>query len=89
MTDTTPDDDEGILTEEDHRTLITALVRGAGPDGIERTELIRQANVAADWLADQKLGAALYRLVTEQKLDLHVDEEGEVHMMTNRKEAGR
>jgi hypothetical protein len=58
MTDST----EGILTVEDGALIVTSVAAAAGPGGIEKTELLRRADLISDHIADWKTGAGLYDL---------------------------
>lgn len=74
----------GILTDADHDKAVTALLAAAGPGGLPQDEFERQFAVVISWLAEQKLGAQAYQVITEEQLALRVDEHGEVHLILRR-----
>lgn len=71
MTDST----EGILTVEDGALIVTSVVAEAGPGGIEKTELLRRADLIADHIAGWKTGADLYELFRRGEIRVFLNDD--------------
>lgn len=56
------DSPEGILDVEDGALIVASVAAAAGPDGIEKSELLRRAGLVSDHIADWKTSAGLYDL---------------------------
>lgn len=71
MTDST----EGILTVDDGALIVTSIVAAAGAAGIEKTELLRRADLIADHIAGWKTGADLYELFRRGEIRVFLNDD--------------
>ncbi|MDW8805620.1 hypothetical protein P1P68_12710 [Streptomyces scabiei] len=71
MTDTS----EGILTVDDGALIVTSVAAAAGPGGIEKNELLRQADLISNHIADWKTGAGLYDLFRKGEIRVFLNDD--------------
>lgn len=65
----------GILTVEDGALIVTSVVAAAGAAGIEKTELLRRADLIADHIAGWKNGADLYELFRRGEIRVFLNDD--------------
>jgi hypothetical protein len=61
------------LTTEESARIIRGLVQAAGPGGIERAELRRQFEVAADQALKLKIQSAMWVAFSTDQIDVGLD----------------
>lgn len=69
------DNSDGILTVEDGALIVTSVVAEAGPGGIEKTELLRRADLIADHIAGWKTGADIYELFRRGEIRVFLNDD--------------
>jgi hypothetical protein len=75
-----PEDEaiENPITDRDVERILKAVVRAAGPAGIERNDMLSQAETIADEISGLKVGAAIYAGFARGLLVPFVNTDGEV-----------